>query len=93
MNRSELAKMLNRDEGAGLKNFREADRVVDAFIEIVAEGLVEDGVMKIPDFGTVKVVQHEPRVGRNPRTGERLQIGARKHLKFSPSKILLESLS
>ena len=41
-------------------------------------------------FGTYKVAKRKARVGRNPRTGEQIQIGASQKVKFLPAKSLKE---
>ena len=41
-------------------------------------------------FGTYKVAKRKARVGRNPRTGEQIQIGASQKVKFLPAKALKE---
>ena len=48
--------------------------------------------MSISGFGSFKVVQRKARKGRNPRTGEALQIPASKAVKFTPGKTLKENL-
>ncbi len=46
--------------------------------------------MKIAGFGTYKVAKRKARVGRNPRTGEQIQISASQKVKFLPAKALKE---
>ena len=46
----------------------------------------------ITGFGSFKVVERNARNGRNPRTGEKIQIPAQKAVKFSTDKTLKESL-
>ena len=41
-------------------------------------------------FGTYKVAKRKARVGRNPRTGEQIQIAASQKVKFLPAKALKE---
>ena len=59
-----------------------------------AAGLVDalkgDDSVKIAGFGTYKVAKRKARVGRNPRTGEQIQIGASQKVKFLPAKALKE---
>ena len=44
------------------------------------------------DFGTFKVIEKMARTGRNPRTGEPIEIQARKAVKFRPGKLLKETI-
>ena len=46
--------------------------------------------VKIAGFGTYKVAKRKARVGRNPRTGEQIQIAASQKVKFLPAKALKE---
>ena len=46
--------------------------------------------MSIAGFGTYKVAKRKARVGRNPRTGEQIQIAASQKVKFLPAKALKE---
>ena len=46
--------------------------------------------MKIAGFGTYKVAKRKARQGRNPRTGETIQISASQKVKFLPAKALKE---
>jgi Bacterial nucleoid DNA-binding protein len=49
-----------------------------------------DDSVKIAGFGTYKVAKRKARVGRNPRTGEQIQIAASQKVKFLPAKALKE---
>ena len=51
---------------------------------------VESDSVKIAGFGTYKVAKRKARVGRNPRTGEQIQIAASQKVKFLPAKALKE---
>ncbi len=53
------------------------------------KGCLERGEdLKISGFGKFEVKQKKPRRGRNPQTGEALEISARKVLSFKPSQLL-----
>ena len=51
---------------------------------------ISDEMVKIAGFGTYKVAKRKARVGRNPRTGEQIQIAASQKVKFLPAKALKE---
>ena len=59
----------------------------DAFLNALRDMLVEQGMMgekvNIPGLGTFSVKESAARTGRNPQTGETMQIPARKKLAFS----------
>jgi len=70
-----------------------AGSVVDAFIEHIRSTLKNGGEIRMPDFGTFKVVDRKAREGRNPMTGKTIQIPASKVAKFAPAKGLKETLN
>lgn len=59
---------------------------------LTAEDLHSQGVALIPGIGKIKVVDRPARTGRNPRTGEALEIPARKALKLSPTSALVTGI-
>ena len=68
----------------------DAERTFDGITEIILACLKSDEQVKIAGFGTYKVAKRKARVGRNPRTGEQIQIAASKKVKFLPAKALKE---
>ena len=68
----------------------DAERQFDGITEIILSCLKGDEQVKIAGFGTYKVAKRKARVGRNPRTGEQIQIGASQKVKFLPAKALKE---
>lgn len=55
----------------------EAGRVLDAFVEGVTKGLVEDGKVSLVGFLTLEKKMRAERTARNPQTGEDIKIPAR----------------
>ena len=74
---------------------KEADKIFNACIEAMRESIVEeqDMELRLADFGTFKVTERSARQGRNPQTGEAIQIPAKKVVKFKPYKWLKENLN
>ena len=68
----------------------DAERQFDGITEIILSCLKGDEQVKIAGFGTYKVAKRKARVGRNPRTGEQIQIAASQKVKFLPAKALKE---
>ena len=68
----------------------DAERTFDGITEIILSCLKSDEQVKIAGFGTYKVAKRKARVGRNPRTGEQIQIVASQKVKFLPAKALKE---
>ena len=64
----------------------DAERQFDGITEIILSCLKGDEQVKIAGFGTYKVAKRKARVGRNPRTGEQIQIAASQKVKFLPAK-------
>ncbi len=71
----------------------EALEFIDAFQGIVAEQLMHGGNIQIHNLGTFKVKQRAGRKGRNPRTGEPIEIAARRVVTFRPSNNLMRLLN
>jgi DNA-binding protein HU-beta len=66
----------------------ETEGFLKAALEGIVEELVREGRIKLGDFGTFEVKQRKARLGRNPRTGERIQIAASLYTKFKPGRRL-----
>jgi integration host factor beta subunit len=59
--------------GTGLTKL-ETEAVVDGFLKTVVEALARDEHVEIRGFGTFRVKERAPRIGRNPRTGETVSL-------------------
>ena len=70
-----------RDSGNARSNAEAAD-MVDTFFEVLKEALAGADKLKIGGFGTFIVRDKKARVGRNPQTGEPIEISARRVLSF-----------
>lgn len=63
--------------------------VAEAAVEAVLQGIMEEsakGGFAVVGFGSFKVASKPARKGRNPRTGEEIDIPARKSVKFTAGK-------
>jgi integration host factor subunit alpha len=67
---------------------KEASDLVEMVFEALRGTLVKGEKVKISGFGKFEVKQKKERVGRNPQTGDRITISARRVLNFSPSQVL-----
>ncbi len=67
--------------------------VVEGLTEIVHEQLVECGEIALPGIGKLVVTERAARTGRNPQTGESVQIPASRSARLKPSKTLKEALN
>lgn len=70
-----------------------AEKMLTAFLETLVEGIREDGDVIIRGFGRFVVQDKKERMGRNPKTGEKALIEARKRVAFKSSKKLKQILN
>jgi len=69
------------------------DQVLVRFLEELGADLAEDGQVQLRGFGGFRTVELPARVGRNPRTGEPVDIPARRHVRFRAYQRLREILN
>ena len=74
-------------------NKKEAARAVDIVFDAIVRNISKGGDVMINDFGKFKKVDRAARKGRNPFTGETIQIKASKKVRFLPAKALKEIIS
>jgi integration host factor subunit beta len=84
MIRSELLQALHRDNPE--LRAEEVEQVVDIFFEKIAERLAEGGRVELRGFGAFSTRQRESRQGRNPRTGEKVDVPSKRVPYFKPGK-------
>lgn len=83
MTRAQIAAKIS--EATGLSK-KETDIVVEGFISCVIDCLKENDTIEIRGFGTFKNIIREPRVARNPKTGESIKLEKRYIPYFKVSK-------
>jgi DNA-binding protein HU-beta len=79
-------------EAAGLAR-SDAARAVDAVLDEVTGALKVGSDVKLVGFGTFHVTHRAASSGRNPRTGEPMQLEARNQPKFTPGKTLRDAIN
>lgn len=79
-------------EQAGL-NKAQAGRAVDAVLQAITDALSQGEEVRLTGFGNFRVTQTAARTGRNPRTGETINIAAGKRPAFSPGSRLKSAVS
>ncbi len=67
---------------------REVERIVKTIFEKISEALARGERVELRGFGSFAVKEHAPRVGRNPRTGEAVQVQAKFRPHFKSGKEL-----
>ena len=90
MNKTELIETLARR--TGLEKAM-AERAVNAIFDDIIAALKNDDKVSISGFGTFTVANRKARQGRNPKTGEVIEIAASRSAKFKPGKLLRDSLN
>lgn len=89
MNKKELI-----DQVVEETDFTRSDitKVVNTLLDVLKQGIQNDGTVQIIGLGTFDVKDRAAREGRNPQTGEKIRIKASKTVRFRPGKALKESL-
>jgi len=83
MTKADLIDVVHRRTGLSK---REATRSVETFIDLIRDALIGGHHVKLANFGTFKLRDKAPRVGRNPRSsGSEVVISARRVVTFRPS--------
>jgi integration host factor subunit alpha len=72
---------------------KESAEIVDLVFDMIKETLEKGNKIKISGFGNFVVREKRPRKGRNPQTGDEIQISARRVLTFKPSQVLRKALN
>ena len=72
---------------------KDAERAVSALIETVEEALVKGDRVQLVGFGTFEIREHAARKGRNPQTGQEIDIAATRVPVFKAGKSLREVIS
>lgn len=90
MNKNDLVSAVSGS--AGLSK-ADATRAVNSVFDSITNSLQNGNVVRLPGFGTLSVAQRKATTGRNPRTGETIQIAARRQAKFKAGKALKEAVN
>lgn len=90
MNKTELVDTLSAKTGSTKV---ETTRFVDALVETVGDVLTDGGEIALVGFGTFKTAQRAAKAGRNPTTGARVEIPARRVAVFKPGKGLKDKVA
>ena len=71
----------------------DAEAALKAFIDVVSEELKKGEKVQLVGFGTFEVSERAAREGRNPQTGETMEIKASKTPKFKAGKALKDMMN
>ena len=95
MTKSELIDALNAaaaDEDIDLTK-KDTGTLIDLLFEIVADSIEDEQRFSYPNFGTFNVKHRKAREGRNPRTGEPIQIPASNTVAVKPAPKFKEMIN
>ena len=90
MTRSDLVEELAARFGQ--LTHRDAEHAVKTILDAVGDALVRGHRIEIRGFGSFSVTHRPPRLGRNPRSGEAVQIPEKRVPHFKPGKALRETV-
>ena len=90
MNKTELVAAMAEQTNLSTKD---ADAALKAFIDVVSEELKKGEKVQLVGFGTFEVSERAAREGRNPQTGETMEIKASKTPKFKAGKALKDMMN
>ena len=90
MNKTELVAAMAEQTNLSKKD---AEAALKAFIDVVSEELKKGEKVQLVGFGTFEVSERAAREGRNPQTGETMEIKASKTPKFRAGKALKDMMN
>jgi len=76
-----------------LSSKKDAQNAVDQVFSAITHALTNDESVTLVGFGTFKTSERKARKGRNPQTGEEIDIPSRKVPKFIPGKNLKDAIN
>ncbi len=88
MNKGDLVDEVSK----GVKTKKDAQAAVDCVLSSITKALEKGDSVSLTGFGTFKVVARKARKGRNPQTGEEINIAASKVPKFVAGKALKKAV-
>ena len=71
----------------------DVDKVVSSLIDVITDALAKGDKVSLKGFGNFEVRQREARMGRNPKTGETMEIAASKAPAFKASTALKKDVN
>jgi len=90
VNKAELVSVMAEKSGLTKKD---SEKALNAFIEAVSEALAKKDKVQLVGFGTFEVRERSSRKGRNPQTGEEIDIPAAAVPAFKAGKALKDMIN
>lgn len=89
MNKKELITAISIKANLSKKD---AAAALTALTDVITEALKAEGKLAIPSLGTFELRERAARTGKNPRTGEKVEISAKRVPAFKPAKALKDAV-
>jgi len=90
MNKNDLAEAIAL--GADISQTK-GEEVLKVLLEIIENQLINQGSVQLSGFGTFAVKKRSARVGRNPKTGDPIEIGESIAIRFIPGKVFKDQVN
>lgn len=90
MNKADLINLVA--ENAGLTK-KDSEKAISAVFDVISDALVKGDKVQLVGFGSFEVKARAPRMGRNPKTKESIQIPASKAPVFKAGKSLKDAVA
>jgi integration host factor subunit beta len=90
MTKMELIESLARQQKISTK---EAKSIVETILATMTDALLQGHTIEIRGFGSFQVREYDAYIGRNPKTGEAIQVGTKKLPFFKPGKDLRKQMN
>ena len=72
---------------------KRAEDIVNAFFDSMTDALLEDERIEVRGFGSFSIREYDARTGRNPRTGQKVEVDEKKSVHFKVGKDLRERVA
>ena len=92
MTKAEFVDQVARSSGVELSK-KDAAGILDTVFSVIGQTIKDENRFSYPGFGTFTVKERSARKGRNPRTGDAINIKASKTVGFKPAPSLKQSLA
>lgn len=91
MNKSELIELIARRQSQF--NQKDVELAVNQILDSMIDSLSQGERIEIRGFGSFSLHHRKARIGRNPRTGEKVELGDKHVPHFKPGKLLREEVN
>lgn len=90
MTKQELSRLMAENSELSAK---QCDQAINALGNVIRDQLMSGGEVQVPGIGKFAVADRAARTGRNPQTGEAIEIAAKRVPTFSAAKVLKDAVA